>query len=91
MDYRRLTDVLMKNVVNRPELSDLFRKICYKKQIPPQTVFKKKSKRELTTFVRSDFCKQAVYKYGYTLVKTAEFLDVNASTVLRLLQKKTPS
>ncbi|KMQ50800.1 transposase [Chitinispirillum alkaliphilum] len=85
---KKTKDVLIKNIMNRPELPDLLNIFCKRIKIPPETIFKTGQKGKCgITYARSDFCKQAVYKYGYTLAKTADFLGINASSVLRLLRR----
>ncbi|KMQ50091.1 hypothetical protein CHISP_3045 [Chitinispirillum alkaliphilum] len=46
----------------------------------------KKGKKCVISETRAQFCRDAVEKYGYTVVKTAEFLMINASSVTRLMK-----
>ncbi|KMQ52275.1 hypothetical protein CHISP_0956 [Chitinispirillum alkaliphilum] len=85
---RKSKEILLKDITNRPELPDLLKSICLKKQIPPEMIMKRGRKCAVSQ-VRAEFCRKAIHLYGYTAVKTAEFLMINASSALRLSRKAT--
>ncbi|KMQ51222.1 transposase [Chitinispirillum alkaliphilum] len=87
INHAKKSEIVLKDIINRPELPDLLKSICMKKQIPPEIIMKK-GRQCVISEARAKFCKDAIEKYGYSVIKTAEFLMVNASTVSRLMKKR---
>lgn len=71
---------------NRPDLHVLFETVC-EEHDTTVSFARTRGRLDKRSFVRSSFCKKAVFDYRYTSIEIAEFLGVNASSICRKVHK----
>ncbi|MDG5814803.1 transposase [Chitinispirillales bacterium ANBcel5] len=88
MKFQKIRCIKTQLIQNRPSLSTIFHNVCNKNKAPPARVVSR-GYNCINSKTKAIFCKVSQDGYGYTINMIAQFLDINASSVYRLIKKGT--